>query len=433
MKESNRRKLTTRIIIGTVIALALVYIVFLFVTTNFLGSNNIVTEIAYRSTAYDVIKTTALVARDEEYIKGDNDGVLVYEVSDADKVTAGGTVATKYNNENDVVARSRIEELTERIEYLETLDSVAAANVGLDTVNAQLSGHLTTLIKCVNDRTFDLLTDAEDELLSSVYRKQIITGEQLGFKDKITELTQERRDLESSCGQPAGYIKSDRAGYFVSGVDGYEKSFKIDDLDAITYTDYQNITPAQVPEGQYIGKVICDVNWYLLCPISSDDATNLQHTDYEIKIRLPYVTHEEFPVKVVSVQQFADEDMAMAVLRCNRMSPALAKIRSESIEILVNEYEGLKFSKSALHDDEVTRTTTDENGKKNQEKVRVQGVYVEYGNELIFKQVSLVYSGDDYVICDENPGDVLINGSTVELYDRVVIEGSDLFDGKLLD
>ena len=39
---SNRSKLTKRILIGVGITLVLVYIVFLFITTNFLGNNNIV-------------------------------------------------------------------------------------------------------------------------------------------------------------------------------------------------------------------------------------------------------------------------------------------------------------------------------------------------------------------------------------------------------
>ena len=433
MKENNRRKLTTRIIVGVAITLALVYVVFLFVTTNFLGTNNIVTETAYRATAYDIIKTTALVARDEEYISGNSSGILVYEAFDADKVTADGTIATIYNNENDVVSRSQIEQITERIAYLEQLSTVTGSNIGLDTVNAQISEHLESLIGCVNNRTFDLLADSEEELMSSIYRKQVITGEQLGFSDKISELTQERKELEASCGQPAGYIKSKSSGYFVSSVDGYENAFDIDALDAITYTDFQNIKPAEIPEGKYVGKVLRDVSWYLVCPISPDDATNLQHSNYEIKVRLPYVSAEQIPAKVMSVHQFADEEKAMAVLRCNYMSEALSKIRSESVEILVNEYEGLKFAKSALHDDYVTKTTTDDSGKKTQEKVRVQGVYVEYGNELRFKQVALVYSGDDYVICNENPGDAIVNGRTVELYDRVVVEGSELYDGKLLD
>ena len=51
-EPSKRSKITKRIIIGVAVALVLVYIVFLFITTNFLGNNNLVTETAYHAKAY---------------------------------------------------------------------------------------------------------------------------------------------------------------------------------------------------------------------------------------------------------------------------------------------------------------------------------------------------------------------------------------------
>ena len=57
-----------------------------------------------------------------------------------------------------------------------------------------------------------------------------------------------------------------------------------------------------------------------------------------------------------------------------------------------------------------------------------------YGNELQFKEVSILYSGSDFVICDPSPDSgVLFNGKTISLYDNVVVEGSDLKDGKIIN
>ena len=126
--------------------------------------------------------------------------------------------------------------------------------------------------------------------------------------------------------------------------------------------------------------------------------------------------------------------MAIVVLECNYMSPALSHIRNESVDIELNTYEGLKVSKKALHDDYVTKITFDENGNKITEEVKVQGVYVKYGRQLIFKQVFILYSDEDYVICSDKPdNETLITGYTLELYDEVVVEGDDLYNGKLID
>lgn len=432
-KSETRRTLTKRIILGVVIALVLVYIVFLFITTNFLGTNNIVTETAYRATAYDVIRTTGMIVRDEEYLSSSYDGVLVYNVGDGDSVDSETVIATFYENESDAVATQQITAIQDKVAYLKSLDSVTTSvNVGLDTVESQLNEKLVSLIDSVNSHTFDYISDVEDDLMSSIFRKQMITGEQSRFEDKIAELEEEERELKSSCGSPMGKITAGEAGYFVSSVDGYEDLFDINALDEISVADYQNAAPAQT-DGATIGKIIKGVNWYIVCPVSDDEATNIMHNTSLVSIRMPYALADTIPAKVVYVNRFSGEDGGIAVLRCNYMSDALSKIRRESIEIIVDSYEGLKVSKSALHDDTLERTVTDESGNRTVESQKVQGVYVEYGNELVFKQVSIKYSGDDYIICDENPDAAsLFNGSTLTLYDRVVVEGDDLFDGKII-
>ena len=423
--------MTGRIIIGVLLTLVLVYIVFLFVTTNFLGSNNIVCETAYKTTAYEKIKTSSLVVRDEEYIPSETGGVMVYQVSDGDKVTVDGVIAQVYASEDDVVKMQRIEELDEKIAYLETLNSFSSAvNVGIDTVNSQINERLTTMLKSVNTKTFDYIGDVTDDLMSAIFKKQIITGEQKSFTDKINELGAEKQQLQSESPTPVGEVKTADSGYFVSKIDGYENAVSFYDIDEVSFKDFKAAQPQEIDETAYAGKIIKGVSWYLLCPISYDDSVNISHNSAEVKVRLPYAIGTDIPAKVKYVKQFSDEEQVMLVLECNYMNDALSKIRNESIEIIINEYEGLKIPKSAIHDDYLERENED--GSTTQEKV--QGVYVNYGNELVFRQISILYSGDNFVICEENPDPKnLVDGNTVALYDQVVTEGSDLFNGKLIE
>ncbi len=432
--ESNRSKLIKRILAGVGIALVLVYVVFLFITTNFLGSDNIVTETAYRSKAYDIIESKSLIVRDEEYLDQSSGGVLIYDVSDGDKVTADGIIATSYASEDDVNAIHQIEQLDEKISFLENLNSSASsANVGIDTINSQIDERLVSVIKMVNTKDFSHISAAEDNLLTSVLRKQILTGEQGNIADKINELKSQRESIKASCGAPTGTVKSGASGYFVSKVDGYEKVIDVNKLDEVTASDVEDAKPAEIDASAYIGKVVKNINWYLLCPVSATEATWLSHTASTVKIKLPSVIDDEIPAKIVNVNTYGNGDKAVAVLQCNYMNDALSKLRRENVEIIVNEYEGLRLSKSALHDDDITYTVTDEAGNETKKTERVQGVYIAYGAELVFKQVSIAYSGDDYIICNEQPpAGALLDGTTVSLYDKVVIEGGDLFDGKII-
>ena len=434
LNEKPKKNITRRIVIGISIAVVLIFVVFLFITTNFLGNNMMVTETAYRSVAYDVVKTTALVVRDEEYIPASNDGVLVYSVSDGDKVTAGGTIATAYNSEDDVVKMQRISELDEKIAFLQSLSTVSQnSSIGLDTVNTQINEKMVSLISHINTNSFEFIGDVEDELMTSIYRKQLITGEQGKFDDKIAQLKAEKAELEASAGAPSGKVTTPASGYFVSSVDGYENSVAVSDLNSFYYSDYKKLRPADVDPDAYLGKILKGVNWYLVCPVTADEATNISHNSTYVSVRMPYALSEEIPAKVMYVNNLAGEERSIVVLRCNYMSDALSKIRKESVEIVVNSYEGLRVSKSAIHDAELTRTVTDENKVERTETKVVQGVYVEYGNELRFRQIVIDFSGDDYVICNENPDpELLFKGSTITLYDQVVTEGGDLYDGKLI-
>ncbi|MBQ8058166.1 MAG: hypothetical protein IJ275_07545 [Ruminococcus sp.] len=429
------RKLTTRIFVGVSVALVFIFIVFIFVTTNFMGSDSIVTETAYKTTVSDTISTTGFVIRDEEYIDNTSNGVLAYQVTDGDKVTANGTIATIYENESDAINFQRICEIEDEIADLKTLNNISnSVNVGLDSVNNQLDSRLVAFIECVNKRDFNNITGIENELLSAIYRKQIITGDQMNFDTNISQLKEEKAQLESSTGDSIGEITAKNSGYYTSAIDGYENIFSIDDLKEISYSDIEDAKPADVDESKYVGKIIKGVNWYLACPVTAEQAVAITHNSFDVSVRIPYANADLIPAKVISVNQFSGEDMAIAILQCNYMSPALSQIRNEAVDVELNTYEGLKVSKKALHDDYVTQTTYDDNGNEKTEEVKVQGVYVKYGRQLIFKQVFIIYSDEEYVICSENPdSDVIISGSTLTLYDEVVVEGDDLYDGKLID
>ena len=96
-------------------------------------------------------------------------------------------------------------------------------------------------------------------------------------------------------------------------------------------------------------------------------------------------------------------------------------------------YTGLRISRKAIHDDYVTKVTYDDNDQPHKEEKKVQGVYVLYGSEVQFKQISILHSDKDYVICDTSPADgILFNGETVSLYDKVIVKGDDLYDGKVI-
>lgn len=99
----------------------------------------------------------------------------------------------------------------------------------------------------------------------------------------------------------------------------------------------------------------------------------------------------------------------------------------------INDYSGIMINKRALHENTVKKSVTDENGSESIIEKKVQGVYVLYGNKLQFKQIVPIYYADKYVICDASPQpDQLITNDTVRLYDRIIVGGTNLYDGKVV-
>ena len=87
-------------------------------------------------------------------------------------------------------------------------------------------------------------------------------------------------------------------------------------------------------------------------------------------------------------------------------------MRKINIKIHTEEYAGYEIDRKAL------RTVDGE-----------VGVYVQLGNVVRFKKVDIVYSDDSLVLSKKKEGE----SGYVCLYDEVIIEGTDLYDGKIID
>lgn len=51
------------------------------------------------------------------------------------------------------------------------------------------------------------------------------------------------------------------------------------------------------------------------------------------------------------------------------------------------------------------------------------------GNIVKFKKINIVYSDSEYSICSVPDGE----SGYIKQYDEIIVEGTDLYDGKILD
>ena len=66
-----------------------------------------------------------------------------------------------------------------------------------------------------------------------------------------------------------------------------------------------------------------------------------------------------------------------------------------------------------------------------------KGVYVRRGNVARFRKLNIVYSDQTYVISAtaSQDGEPIVDdpGNYLKQYDEVILEGKDLYDGKIID
>ncbi len=370
----------------------------------------VTTETVYQYKTYQTIDTEGITVRDETVIQADVDGYVSYVAENGTRISKNGVIAQVFPSVDDALAQSMIARLQQQID---TLKSIAGqkntSNVNLTVINKQLKNTVQDVVDSLQGTQFDNLYSLRSELTNILNKQAILVGTTAGFDEYIAELEAALAEYENGYKQATESIQSPVSGYFVGEVDGFEEMLTVDSLTNISTTFIRDMLKAKPGSTKGVGKVVGDYEWYMVCVVPADEALAVSVGD-AINIRLPFVSSQTIPMTVRSASKDVSGDMAL-VMSCSYMSNELSSLRRETVQILVQEYEGLRVPKKALVFDE------DNN----------PGVYVQIGNTIVLRKVDLLYSTADFCICAENDGKEYL-----KLYDDVVIEGKELYDGKIV-
>lgn len=428
--------ISRRIITAVIILIAVLYVIYVIGRASF---NPIKTESANIITVSDSISGTGCFIRTEEYLSYTGSGVISYIKSDGDKIFAGEDVADIYQDTEQAAATKRVARINKQLEQLQQLgksDDILAETP--NEIDSRVDHYLADINLCMTKGDFSKSGEDIDNLLFGINQRQLSVGKMTDFNAKIASLEQEKKELEKKVGNTGQlkHVSSASSGYFVSFTDGYENQLTIEDLKNLKKEDLakDSLTKKNVPE-TVIGKIIKGVYWYVACPVSAEDALRIQKAD-SLGIDIPTANDSVINVELYAVNQKDKTSDAVVILRGNYMNSDMVSLRRDHIEIVLNTYTGIYVPKNAVHQMEITQTVTDKNGKEIQETKNIQGVYVKVANEISFRQIVPLFTGNDYVICKSNPkNDELVNEDKIKalkVYDDMIIEGANLYDGKIL-
>jgi len=396
-----------------VIAASVLLIVYIIYQAYMIIYDPVGTELAYEYTISDTVDTDVFVAREESYIINKKQGTIIAAVDDGSRVAKDQAVAYVFKDTSAADNFTKLRTLEEQIARYEKLakqDDNYIFNV--EDLDRYIDEEAINLVTLISDRNFSLLETEVNDFRNQVVTKQIATGSNFDFESKLASYKAQYESISAKSTKHSDVI-STASGYYINGTDGYETIVDFENIKKLSVDDIRaalQAEPVAVPKGS-IGKVVTDFTWYFLCVVEMDKISGIS-VGKSVTINLPFSAVTSVKATVAAINENRETGEAALVLACNLMNSDIASLRQESAELVVASHTGLKIPTSAIR--------VDEDGNK--------GVYVLSGNIAKFKKVNIVYSTDDFVLSQAEEG----ASGFVTLYDNIITEGKELYDGKVV-
>ena len=377
-----------------------------------LDSNPYQTEVALTYSISDSAEASGVIVREEQVISGQaSGGVVSYQQSDGTVVRKGSVIAEVYNSSNDISIRRQIRALEEQIAALSKVsDARSAEYSSTETINRQINAEIDDYIALIHQGQVSDLLDSKAELLYLLSQKDVVMGEAESYASRITQLQTEVDSLNTRLSGSLVQYTSPEIGYFARMTDGYEAVLTPNSINTMTVEQLRTFSREKVVfDNSNLGKIVTDHHWYYAAVLPAADAEKfiLGDTVY-LNFNMYNITQIPFTVKEVRTDE-SDPDHCMVLLSTSHMVPELLMVRNPSVQIDFTSYTGLRVPAKA----------------KRYEGQQV-GVYVQDGDVVRFKTINIIYENSEFILCGANPD----LERPLEIYDQVIVEGTDLSDGK---
>ncbi len=369
------------------------------------------TEIAMNRDMQSTIKAEAFIVRDETYITTDNSGGTVVSIAeDGKRVSSGENVAVVFPSTESAASYVRINELEKEIEYYSQLKNRVGIGTNTPASYSKLIDEASINFIAASRETIgsdfdDALTDLRDAITA----RQLAVGEELSVDAKLAELQAELISINSGVAEYKT-IASPNSGYYIGSVDGYEKTVDYSKVTSLTCQEIETLLNSQKQEtpANVMGKLVDEFDWYFVCTVPYNESGKIT-VGKSVKVNIPNTAVGTINCTVMHKGEKEDDNVAV-VIKCTLMNRNLANLRIHDIEIIVDDYVGIRINNDAIREVD---------GEK--------GVYVQRGNIIQFRKINIIESNEDYSIVES-----IADSTYLQQYDSVITQGVDLYDGKVV-
>lgn len=407
-KQPNRTAAKKIFHVVGLLALALVS-VYIIVQCFVIFRRSYKTETAIKYTLAESITLDGVVAFDSVDVAGSGD--LGYLVQDGERVTNGTVVAEVYTDDSQGLQRERLDRLERTITLLTKSQNSTGSD--LSVLTSQTKQALYNLLDKINTAQYSGITDAEDTFLLAQNRLQVSTGQTAGFADTIAALQVEYDSIKAQL-DALQTITATTNGYFSSTAASPAIAADRQALDDADPATLQKMLTDGFPAAatDRAGQITTGFSWKFYAVCDLDTAARFDNIS-SVKISVPGKQNTPLSATVEEVAPDKDNGIAKIVLQCQTINAEVLSFGQETAQIDLKTYEGIRIDKEALHIVDGQR-----------------GVYVKYGNLQRFLKIATLYENDSYILIPENGK--IGTDNEVRLYDEIIVQGTNLQDGKLL-
>ena len=367
------------------------------------------TETAIAYTMADSISLSGMAVFETVDVPGE--GNLGYIVADGERVSAGTVLAERYTDESQGVLRERLDRLDRTLELLSKSQNSTGSDLSMLTTQTRTA--LYNLLDQVDTASYSGIAQAEEDFLLAQNRLQISTGQADNFESVMATLQQEREEV---AGQLGGLqtITAATNGYFVSSVSANPISMDQETLDAMSSAELRSLLEqgTETSPAGLAGHIITGFSWRFYGVCSLETAARLDGIT-KVNISVPGKENDPLPATVVEVTEDEETGTAKVVIECRSINANVLRFGIEEAQVDLTTYEGIRIDRRALHI-----------------KDGAKGVYVKYGDLQRFRRITILYEDENYILVPRDGA--LGTENEVRLYDEVIVEGTNLQDGKLL-
>lgn len=368
------------------------------------------TENAYSFKVARVYTTDGIIIRDEHTLEGTSDGSIRYILPEGGKFIGTTPVAVRYSSEEAAEAAKLAELQRQERDVLEKAQTAVKSSYKPDI--ASLNDNIyTDLRKLALENNLGMVEDTRKLRLSlteNICKIQTTVDSTVNYDSKISKLNEAITDGES--GTP---ITTGHTGYFSRFSDGKEDIFTPDMLESLTIEQLNQLIAQDYPYNpNAFGKAVTSYNWYYVTTVPISEMELFQPG---VKMTLSFVGNDENSTVsgwVKSITEDKASNRALLVIQSDDISPDTVSRRTATVKLGFDDYRGVRFSKKALRISD-----------------GIKGIYVIGKSSIQFKRVDIIYTGTDFYLSKLDYD----SNTYLNIFDEIIVEGTNLYDGKPLE